>query len=129
MKAEWERLVQSLEAFITAPEEAEAERLEAIYQSRIDDTLLLHPRVSRDQLLRLADFTHRAGSKQTKSFLRCLPKRDARGGGALRSRVITRQGVRGGRQHRLPPQSKVQNSNVTSLNLLVISSRTRFSSA
>lgn len=74
MKSELEGLVQSLEAFITAPEEAEAERLEAIYQSRIDDTLLLHPGVSRDQLLRMVDFKHRRWLNANKKFSSIPPK-------------------------------------------------------
>lgn len=74
MNAELEALVQSLEGLITAGSGADADRMEEIYQSRIEEVLLRHPGLSREQLLHLVDFAHRRWVQAKKRFPTLPPK-------------------------------------------------------
>jgi hypothetical protein len=58
MNAELEALVLALDAVIEARGGDEAQRLEAIYRSRLDDVLLRRPGISRERLMRAVDFAH-----------------------------------------------------------------------
>lgn len=58
MNAELEELIIALEAVLHAAGGDEAKRLDAIYQSRLDDVLMRHPGVARDKLMRAVDFAH-----------------------------------------------------------------------
>jgi hypothetical protein len=51
MNAEQEALILALDAVIDARTGAEAKRLEAIYQSRLDDVLSRCPGISRERLM------------------------------------------------------------------------------
>ena len=58
MNAELEALVMALDAVLEARAGDEARRLEAIYQSRLDEVLARRPGVSRDRLIHAVDFAH-----------------------------------------------------------------------
>jgi len=59
MNVELEALVLSLDALLQAGSGDEASRLDAMYQSRLDDVLLRHPGISREKLLLAIDLAHR----------------------------------------------------------------------
>lgn len=58
MNPELEALVVALEAVLQAQNGGEAKRLEAIYQSRLDDVLARRPGLPREKLIRAVDFAH-----------------------------------------------------------------------
>ena len=58
MNPELEALVIALEAVLQAKNGDEAKRLEAIYQSPLDDVLARRPGLLREKLIRAADFAH-----------------------------------------------------------------------
>ena len=59
MNAELEALVLALDAVIEARAGDQAERLENLFQSRINDVLSRYPGVSRERLMLAVDFAHR----------------------------------------------------------------------
>ena len=59
MKPELEALVLAFDALRQARSGDDTKRLEAIYQSRLDDVLARHPGVSPDSLMRAVDLAHR----------------------------------------------------------------------
>ena len=58
MNAELDALIVALDAVLQARSGDESKRLEAIYQSRLDDVLMRHPGLSRETLIRAVDFAH-----------------------------------------------------------------------
>ena len=58
MNPELEALVLALEAVLQAKNGDEAKRLDAIYESRLDDLLARHPGLLREKLIRAVDFAH-----------------------------------------------------------------------
>ena len=71
MNPEQEALVLALEAVIQARDGEEADRLEAIYQSRLDDVLARKPGLSRESLVAAIDLAHRlwlSAQKKTSSM-------------------------------------------------------------
>jgi hypothetical protein len=58
MNPELEALIAALDAVLQARNGDEANRLEAIYQSRLDDALMRHPGLARDHLVHAVDFAH-----------------------------------------------------------------------
>ena len=59
MNPELEALIVAVEAVIEARGGVDAEKLEAIYQAKLDTTLARRPEVSRDRLVRAVDLAHR----------------------------------------------------------------------
>jgi len=59
MNPELEALILALDAVIEARGGDDAERLEAIYQAKLDTTLARRPDVSRERLVRAVDLAHR----------------------------------------------------------------------
>ena len=59
MNPELEALILALDAVIEARTGGEAEKLEAIYQAKLDATLARRPDVSRERLVRVVDIAHR----------------------------------------------------------------------
>jgi len=58
MNAELEALIAALEASLQARSGDEAKRLEAIYQSRLDEVLTRHPGLTREKLMGAVYFAH-----------------------------------------------------------------------
>jgi hypothetical protein len=58
MNTDLEELITALDAVLQARSGDEAKRLDAAYQSRLDDVLARHPGVAREKLMRAVDFAH-----------------------------------------------------------------------
>ncbi len=65
MNAELEGLLKAFDAFMQA-RESEAERLEILYESRLEDTLLRHQGLSKESLHRTVLFAYRNWLKSQK---------------------------------------------------------------
>jgi hypothetical protein len=74
MNAELEALILALDAVIEATAGEEAQRLEAIYQSRIDDLLTRHPRLSRERVFMRWTSHIDSGYAVTENLQYCLHK-------------------------------------------------------
>lgn len=59
MNAELEALILALDAVLTARTGADAKRLEAIYQARLDDTLSRAPGLAREKMILLVASRHK----------------------------------------------------------------------
>jgi len=59
MNTELEALITALDAVLQARTGDEARRLEAIYQSRLDEVSMRHPGLERRRLIHAVDFAHR----------------------------------------------------------------------
>jgi hypothetical protein len=59
MNCELEALVRALDAVIQAREGQDAERLDAIYQAKVEEVLLRSPGLSRERLITAVDFARK----------------------------------------------------------------------
>ena len=59
MNPELEALVIAFDAVLQSRAGEDAKRLEALYQSRLDEVLSRHPGLTRDSLRRAVDFAYR----------------------------------------------------------------------
>jgi hypothetical protein len=59
MNPELEALVLALDAVVQARGGDDAEKLEALYQARLEEVLARSPGLSRDRLIRAVDFAHK----------------------------------------------------------------------
>lgn len=60
MNAELEAILKAYEAFLEAADDSVADRLWAVYESRLDDVIEQHPRVSKESLHRAVKSQYRA---------------------------------------------------------------------
>jgi hypothetical protein len=75
MQPEAEALILALEAVKQARSGEEAERLEAVFQARIDDVLACWPHVSRERLVRFAVLAHSRWARAQERQYPSLPPR------------------------------------------------------
>ena len=74
MNAELEALILALDAVFEAGTGQKAQRLDAIYQSQIDNVLARYPSVSRERLVRAVDFAHAQWLQHQKKPVSLPPK-------------------------------------------------------
>jgi hypothetical protein len=74
MNAELEALLRSFDALLEARSGADAERLKALHESRLEDALAKRPGLTREQLVELVDFAYRRWIKAQKKFPTVPPK-------------------------------------------------------
>jgi hypothetical protein len=74
MNAELEALIKLLDALLNAGRGPEAERLDADYNSRIEDVLKRYPGVSRETLQYLIDRAYARWLKAQKKFTTLPPR-------------------------------------------------------
>ena len=74
MNPELEALVLAFDNVLQARIGEEAKRLDALYQSRLDEVLARCPNLSPDTLLRAVDFAHRKWLAAQKKFPSLPPK-------------------------------------------------------